>query len=215
MPDTLYAFDFDGVLCDSLDVALDEYRRLSQAAFNAVPEPRSRHDLVTLFPGPLASSLRRFGLSEAECKHFFDLHSAAMRARECELALFPGVENILELVSSRRSVIVTSAYSDAVRRIFSRYGIKLPEAEGYILGRELRLPKSKKLALAAERAGVAIASTVKIGDMVSDILYAQAAGSQIWTVAWGYHPPCYLSAFAPNAIVESIEHLCGMIEEGR
>jgi phosphoglycolate phosphatase len=215
MADTLYAFDFDGVLCDSLNVALDEYRRLSQTEFKAIPEPHSRDDLVTLFPGPLASSLRRFGLSEAECKQFFDVHSAAMRERVLEIALFPDVERLVDLLASKRSVIVTSAYSDAVKHIFMRSGITLPFADEQIMGRDLRLPKSKKIALAAERAGVAMSSTIKIGDMVSDILYARAAGSKIWGVAWGYHPPCYLSAFAPDAIIDSIDDLCVMMEESQ
>lgn len=214
MGDRFFVFDFDGVLANSLPIALEEYRRIIGVGFPAIPLPYGPPDLAHIFPGPLRTSLRRFGLDDAESRAFFDLHSAAMRERAQEVGLFGHVvETFLELPPARRA-IVTSAYSDAVRSILRRFGYETHETEVQVFGRELQLPKSQKFRAIATTNGVALDRIIKIGDMVSDILYARDAGIGIWAVGWGYHPMRYLAAFGPNECVETHEALRAKIAGG-
>lgn len=211
MDNRLYIFDFDGVIADTLSLAMDEYRRVIEDGFEGVPVPTNKEHMALLFPGPLKTSLRRFGVEDSESAVFFDRHSQAMSARSDEVEVFPEVATILADCDRDSVAIVTSAYSDAVRSVLARSGYSTLAEHVEVLGREMRLPKSEKIRRVADRRGVPLPNVVKIGDMVSDILYAREAGVEIWAVTWGYHPGAYLAAFAPDRIIQSPSELRAII----
>ncbi len=168
-------------------------------------------DLVHIFPGPLRASLRRFGLDDVQSQRFFDLHSAAMRGRADDVHLFAPVADILLELPFNRRAIVTSAYSEAVRSVLKR--CRFGSVEVQVFGRELHLPKSEKFRRMAKDNDIALDAVVKIGDMVSDILYARDAGISMWAVGWGYHPLSYLAAFGPDECFETPSQLRARIME--
>jgi phosphoglycolate phosphatase-like HAD superfamily hydrolase len=213
VPRKLIAFDFDGVIADSMPVALEEYRAIIAAHFPSIPLPNTQEDLALIFPGPLKTSLRRFGLGDDGSKKFFDLHSNAMRSRSHDIRLFGEVAELVAGLATTSFAIVTSAYSSAVREILERNGYGRLAREVFVLGRELSMPKSAKFKLLAEEQGQSLADVVKVGDMVSDILYAREAPVTIWSVGWGYHPIEYLSAFAPDRAIPSQRELRDNIQE--
>lgn len=192
------AIDFDGVIADSLPIALEEYQRLLSSEFPSVPVPRTVEDLAYVFSGPLRTSLRRFGIETADSTRFFDLHSSAMRARQEEVRLFCPVAEALLRLPQDRCAIVTSSYGDAVRSVLARHGFGTAARKLVVLGREMGLRKSEKITLLASRARIPVSQVVKVGDMVSDILYARYAGACAWAAGWGYHPFSYLQAFGPD-----------------
>ncbi len=212
MPRAFYAFDFDGVIADSLPIALEEYRRLISSDFQQLPLPESSEDLTKLFPGPLRTSLRRFGLNEQESKSFFDKHSAAMRERSAEVGIFSDVAELILRLPVDSFAIVTSAYGDAVRRIFADKARSALAENVQIVGRERSLPKDKKFKELAEVNKVELSRMIKIGDMASDILYARSAAVGVWAVGWGYHPISYLAVFDPDECFPSQHELCAKIE---
>lgn len=209
----IFAFDFDGVLANSLPVALEEFERLIEMDFPDLPVPRSQTDMAQLFAGPLKTSLRRFGVPDEMSRQFFDKHSAAMRARAHEVILFESVVDQLNRLDLSEVAVVTSAYSDAVRTILNKAGYSKLSRQLTVFGRELSLPKSEKFRLFAENTNRDIKDVIKIGDMVSDILYAREAGVQIWSVGWGYHPGQYLSVFAPDRIIENQNQFSAIMKE--
>lgn len=113
------AFDFDGVVADSADVCADEINRLRQR-FPEIPTIQTQEDFAYIYPGPLRTSLRRFGLSQKQVSEFFDQHSARMASRAHEIKPFEEVVKILSKINSNQFTIVTSAYSSAVRCILSK-----------------------------------------------------------------------------------------------
>lgn len=196
------AFDFDGVVADSAAVCADEINRLRQH-FPTIPEVHSQDDFAFIYPGPLRTSLRRFGLSDTGVSDFFDRHSARMLSRARELKPFVSVAKILADIDPASFTIVTSSYSATVRDVLSR---SLPSGSVdkiSILGRELKMKKSEKFKHIMTEKDLRPAQLLKIGDMVSDVLYAADAGIDCAAVGWGYHPLRYLKAFDARHFVSS------------
>lgn len=179
MGDLFVAFDFDGVIANSFYVALEEYEKIITAEFPSIPVPKNKEDMVRVFPGPLKTSLRQFGLSDHDCRKFFDLHSLAMLNRIDDVSLFSHVADIITSMSPENFAIVTSAYSESVRSSFHKHFPGSLSKDVNIMGRELSMSKSEKLASIAAAMQIDASSIVKIGDMVSDILYARSAGFSI------------------------------------
>lgn len=194
----LAIFDFDGVLADSLALSCEAINTLRDRQFPELPRVSNQRDLARLYCGPLRTSLRQFGLSDDRSKQFFDLHSAIMKSRMDEVRLFPEVLELFFSLPSAQRVIVTSTYGDAVRVALRRYAPSRAVANIQILGRELRIPKSKKMIHVVEASGLRRSDAIKIGDTVSDILSAREAGIDVCVVGWGYHPIEYLLAFDPT-----------------
>src|SRR4051794_3148288 len=111
-------FDFDGVLCDSLDACSTEYERLRRERFPALPPLEAGGRLDDVFSGPLKTSLTRW-LSADETAAFFDAHSSAM-AGYTSLAPFAGVHELLARLPPGSASIVSSAYNEAIRRTIGR-----------------------------------------------------------------------------------------------
>ena len=194
------AFDFDGVLADSRDLAIDNINKISRDHFPELPIVSSQEDLTYFFSGPLKTSLNRFGLSERQIKIFFDLHSKLMLSNSSKIKVFNKAVECFARIPPERKAIVTSAYSTAVKKILSSHIPKVEIDKFPIYGRELNLKKSKKFELISAKENLNKKNILKIGDMVSDILYAREYGIPVGVTAWGYHPPSYLSVFQPDYI---------------
>ena len=200
------AFDFDGVVADSAAVCAEEINRL-RLHFPTIPEVHSQDDFALIYPGPLRTSLRRFGLSDRCVSDFFDRHSARMMTRARELKPFMPVAKILADMDPARFTIVTSSYSATVRDVLSRSMPIETVDEISILGRELKMKKSAKFKRIMTEKHLRPAELLKIGDMVSDVLYAADAGIDCATVGWGYHPLSYLRAFDARYFLSSPDDL--------
>src|ERR1039457_3617436 len=112
--------DFDGVLSDSLAVACEELNAISDRFYPVIPKAKSAEDMARVYCGPLQTSLRRFGLSDAEATDFFDRHSTAMQARASAIKPFDDVVRVVAELSWQKCSIVTSSYSNAVLDILAR-----------------------------------------------------------------------------------------------
>lgn len=206
------AFDFDGVIADSAGVCADEINRLRQH-FPEIPEVHTQDDFAFIYPGPLRTSLRRFGLSDSRVGDFFDRHSARMMCRAKELKPFKQVVKTLAGIDPDRFTIVTSSYSTTVREALSRCILDGAVEKISILGRELRMKKSEKFRRIVSDKVIKSSELLKIGDMVSDVLYASDAGIDCAVVGWGYHPLSYLRAFGAKHYLKTPQELDTLIRE--
>ena len=206
------AFDFDGVVADSAAVCADEINRLRQH-FPTIPEVHDQDDFAFIYPGPLRTSLRRFGLSDMGVSDFFDRHSARMMSRARELKPFVPVARILADMDPARFTIVTSSYSATVRNVLSRSMPSGSMDDISILGRELKMKKSAKFECIMTEKDLRPVQLLKIGDMVSDVLYAADAGIDCAVVGCGYHPLRYLKAFDAKHFLETPSNLRNLLNE--
>ncbi len=205
--------DFDGVLCDSRDAAAEELNALSRALSIPLPHVYGQEEFATVFPGPLRTSLRRFGVTDEDSARFFSAHSAAMRRRAGSLLPFDGaVRGIAERIPKQCS-IVSSAYSEAIANVLERSGVTPDAVFAHISGRQEGVSKGKRIASTMALLGVEKSHVVYVGDLVSDILYARSLGIRCIAVGYGYHPANYLAVFAPFKLVHSPEQLADTLDK--
>lgn len=197
--------DFDGVIADSLAAACDEVNAIAARHYPAIPRVAAAEDMAMLYCGPLKTSLRRFGLSDAESQDFFDRHSAAMARRAATVRPFDDVLKIIGALPPGTCSIVTSAYSAAVREILAKSPNYRDGMFRFICGRELKQPKSRKIADILKAVDVPAGSALHVGDTVSDLIYSRSISIPFCAVGWGYHPLPYLMAFDPDFAVGSAE----------
>lgn len=206
-------FDFDGVLADSFTCACEELNAIADQHYQSIPTVSDHEDLTRVFSGPLRTCLRRFGLTDAESRDFFDRHSAAMQRRASFIRPFTEVVQVIAKLLPGRCSIVTSAYSDAVRVILAKSDSHTASLFRFIAGRELKTSKSQKISEILAAVGTSPERAVHIADMVSDIIYSRAVPIRICAVGWGYHPLSYLRAFDPDYSVSTAEGLAEFLKE--
>lgn len=200
-------FDFDGVLCDSLDDAMAVFNDVRRRLYPQVPAVADRSDMVHVYGGRLSTCLRRW-LDPDDHKRFFDAHSRAMMERAGSLRLFAGAARLLDRLPCGSASIVTSAYSDAVRGILTEGGRRsCPRAIREIMGRERRMSKAVKIETLLKRYSLNAADCVYVGDLESDIIYCREVPIDVVAVSYGYHPAWHLRRCGPDHLVGSVGEL--------
>jgi phosphoglycolate phosphatase len=199
-------FDFDGVLCDSLQAAMRAFNEL-RGTFPALPEVASRDDMVTVYGGSLRTCLSAW-LGPATHKAFFDAHSAMMMAARHEVCLYPDIDRLLRCLPAKRCSIVTSAYTEHVRALLLACKPPIDPGQFFaIAGREQRRSKADKLRVIVSELELAPEDCVYVGDLESDILYCKELSMDVAVVTYGYHPKWHLEKCAPTFLLDSVEEL--------
>lgn len=203
-------FDFDGVLCDSAQIAIAEFNRLRELKFPSLPELKFKDDLSAVYTGPLRTCLKKW-LSDEDAKNFFDMHSSAMASRAGQLATFPGIGSLFSELPQQGASIVTSAYSDAARRILGRDKSFDARALFRIAGRELRRSKTEKIRGILADLALDAAECLYVGDLESDILYCRDVPLDVAAVTYGYQARAYLEGCKATYLVHSVEDLASLL----
>lgn len=209
-----FIFDFDGVICDSLRFAVEEFNRIRMTHFPTLPIVQGQADMTVVYRGSLRTCLYTW-LSVDDSKRFFDLHSAAMADRAIDLALFEGIAETLASLGRDGCSIVTSAYSHAVSAILDKDPFFDRQCIYQIAGRELRQSKTEKIKNILSGLSLAAREAVYVGDLESDILYCAQVPIDIIAVGYGYHPHEYLNTKKPTFCVSSVEELRDLLSELR
>ncbi len=205
-------FDFDGVICDSLRLAIEVFNHVRTAHFPTLPKVLTRGDMTIVYAGSLRTCLHQW-LSPSDARRFFDLHSDAMATRAVELLTFPGIGNLLNELDDRTASIVTSAYSKAIRSIISASSSFDPAHLFAISGRELRQKKSDKILQILDELRLDAAQALYVGDLESDIMYCREIQMDIVAVGYGYHPAEYLADKGADYLVGSVEGLATLLNQ--
>jgi phosphoglycolate phosphatase-like HAD superfamily hydrolase len=206
-------FDFDGVLCNSLAVCIEEYERLRLSEFPELPQVSLPCRMDGIYHGLLKHSLDKW-IGHARTVAFFDLHSAAMDKRSGDVEVFPGVRKLLESMPAQSASIVSSARDSLIKRVLSVDG-KLPRSLAFIEGRETRESKSDKILRILQSMRLSSHDAFYVGDLESDLLYCQQIPMRCVLVTYGYHTANYLAACADSAyaVIGSVEQLTALICE--
>jgi len=191
-------FDADGVLLDSLAHACKVFNNIADAEFPELPKVETKEDMAHVYPGPLSSSLRRFGLDKARIKQFFELHTSAMREIADEVAPFDAVLDGIRKFAHGRSAIVSSAFNETILATLGKSTSYEPGMFTHIRGREPGKDKAEKIKEVLHDLGVGPNDAIYVGDTVSDILYCKSIPIRVAAVGYGYHPTNYLAAFDPD-----------------
>lgn len=208
-------FDADGVLLDSLAHACKAFNSIADAKFPELPKVETKEDMAHVYPGPLSSSLRRFGLDKARIKQFFELHTSAMRKVAVEVTPFDTVIDGIRKFGRGRSAIVSSAFNETILATLEKSAFYEPGMFTHVRGREPGKDKAEKIKEVLIDLGVEPDGAIYIGDTVSDILYCKSVPIKIAAVGYGYHPVNYLAAFDPDFLLPDCTSLVSFLQEGQ
>ncbi|MEM7406441.1 MAG: HAD hydrolase-like protein [Pseudomonadota bacterium] len=199
LPPAIVAFDYDGVLADSLHVVVDycvatlpdrptcesieeRIRELENVTFEAFAERSGLTDFAT----------------------FFDGLQKQLVARAGEVDLFAGIDEVVRRASERHTLHVVSASPVAViERVLRQNDLRHCFAD--VLGGDS--PGSKVDKLRRLATNEARSSVVMIGDSGSDIRAAREAGTLSVGVTWGWQSRARLIAARPDHLVDTPSEL--------
>ena len=144
---------------------------------------------------------------------FLDLYAENTSKRS---HLYPGVKEGLDYLrqGDYRLGCVTNKAARFTHRLLKDLGI-FDIFEIVISGDTLPKKKPDPLPLqhAAEFLGVKPESALLIGDSVSDVKAARAAGFQIVCMSYGYNHGVNISTSNPDAVIDSMNELPGLLEK--
>ena len=207
------AFDFDGVIADSLRITMRNVNALRSSRFNKIPTVCSHSDMANLYDGTLADCLLKYGYSRNDTKAFFDQHTAWMERDASEIAVFEGVMEILQGLACP-CALISSANEAYISEIISHTEIVLMGFSD-VLGRETPGKKPEKLRLLCKKYHCRSDEVLYIGDMVHDILACREVGVPIIAVGYGFHPGNYIRKHTPNYYVEDVKSLHDFLRDLR
>jgi phosphoglycolate phosphatase len=199
---SLFLFDFDGVLADSLDLYADAVTRCLDRI--GTPIVKCKEDYLALFDGNYYESLAARGV---------DLVVFTRAAKEIFPAIdydamkpFPGLIPVLNaLQKDHLLAVVSSNGSPTIRKMLARFGFDPYFRE--IFGADFLFSKKEKIDHAIKKYGISREMAFYIGDTGGDILEARAAGIMSVAVTWGWHDRERLLAVCPDFLVDTPEGL--------
>jgi len=207
-----FIFDFDGVISDSCEVAMEKFNEIRTVHFPQLPVVKSKNDFAIVYAGALKNCLDRWIGSEGT-RSFFNLHSKEMLSAVENISPFEGIISIVNSLGEQNVSIVTSSYSSAVESIMSKDSLYDKNTIYKILGRELSKSKTLKIKDILLELSLHSEDIVYIGDLESDILYCREIPVDIISVGYGYHPVNYLEKFQPTYLAESVNDLGLILSE--
>ncbi|MBU3931191.1 MAG: HAD family hydrolase [Pseudomonadota bacterium] len=206
---TLFLFDFDGVLADSLDLYSEAVVRCLERI--GTPIVKDKADYLELFEGNFYEAMAArgvdlvaFGKAAGEILPGIDYDS---------MTPFPGLIPVLAALSTDHllAVISSNGYR-TIRAMLVRFGFDSYFQD--IFGSDFRFSKKEKIDYALAKYRIARERTFYIGDTAGDILEARAAGVRSVAVTWGWHSRERLAAVNPDYLVDTPEGLLTLSAAG-
>src|SRR3989339_2070351 len=199
---SLFLFDFDGVLADSLDLYADAVTRGLERI--GTPVVKCKEEYLALFDGNFYESMAARGV---------DLVAFAQATKETFPAIdydamkpFSGLIPVLAaLQKDHLLAVVSSNGSRTIRRMLVRFGFDPYFRE--IFGFDFLFSKKEKIDYAIKKYGIPREMAFYIGDTGGDILEARAAGVRSVAVTWGWHDRERLLALRPDFLIDTPEGL--------
>ena len=187
---SLFVFDLDGTLVDSLRDITDSANALL-AEYGAAPLPE---DEIGRMVGEGAARLVARALKAAgidppahALERYLAIYATRLLVHTCP---YPGIPEVLEALSARAPLaVLTNKPLAATRAILGGLDLARHFNPAAVVGGDGPLPRKPDpagLASLAARAGAPAASTVLVGDSLTDWQTAHAAGARICLARYGF-----------------------------
>lgn len=204
----LLVFDFDGVIADSLETII----KVSAHACKNINHPRllTKEDVCATDNMVLEELARKIEISEHQMPEFLGEIFALLPEYAEEFEPVKGMPQVLrELALKNKVAIVTANAGHLVDAFLERQN--LSNLDFFIMGECAKGAKREKILHICRLSGIDPSKTVFVGDTVSDIWEAGAAGVECVVVSWGYHDEERLLAEQPMAVVRSPAELLDIL----
>jgi len=203
VPDLAYCVD---EMMDQLGMPLRGEAAVRQWVGNGV-ERLTRRALINQLDGEPDEAL-----FEKAMPIFMDLYAENTSRRSC---LYPGVEEGIAYLNQAgyRLGCVTNKAEQFTVPLLTDLGI-IDNFEIVVSGDTLpkKKPDPMPLLHAAEAMGVTPEESMMLGDSMSDVKAARAAGFQIVCMSYGYNHGVDIRDSDPDAVIDSMAELQGLLE---
>lgn len=194
-------FDYDGVIVDSFRLFMKYF--LEACRIEKVEDIKTKKDFLEIFDGNMYESLKHIGLSSEKICRIISIVKDNLLKTHHDMNLFPGMKDVLEILSRKNILIViTSNNSEVVRDFF-----KLKDIEVFreIYGSEEGSSKVEKINKVKKKYNGRY--YYYIGDTTGDIIEGKQAGVSTVAVTWGWHSEYKLRKEKPAYLVHSPHEL--------
>ena len=198
-------WDFDGVICDSKNIAFDVHNIIRQK-YEKLPKINNELEYSKLMNVEYDESLEKY-LSKEEKDNYFLEHREEMYNRKSEFKIF---KTIVDFIRDNNipSIIVTATYEKLVRYVLKNNGYD-DNIFKYILGRETKGGKTEKVESICKILNLKKDEVIYIGDTINDVLFCNKMGINIICVGYGY---CPIKIFKEHEILNLSETQKELIE---
>lgn len=197
----LLLFDYDGVIADSFEVYFSEFTRAcSELGFDKI---NSKEGFLKLFDGNLIKQLIKAGFPLRKLKQLADEFKPQIEAANARICPFPGISEILNVLSKQYPVMIITANATYVVQEFLDKN-NLSHVKG-VLGSDIEPSKVKKIRMARKR--FPDYTPYYIGDTKGDMLEARRAGAMPIAAGWGWHDHQRLQSAQALHILQTKEDL--------
>ena len=214
-------FDLDGTLLDTAaDISLALNRALAEQRLTSLPEARVRVLIGRGVPGLIERAVARLAAAGESAdaglllERFHFHYERIHELDEIQTRVYPGVAaGLAELHALGLSLaVVTNKPKKAAVGLLTRFG--LSQWIDVVVGGDSgmhRKPHPQPLLSACEELGVRPAQALMVGDSLTDVLAARAAGLAVVCVPYGYNEGADPRALACDAFVESVGGLPALL----
>ena len=201
-------FDYDGVLVDSLAVGIEAYREIARqlgiTGFSSEEEFKHAHIK------PYHEIYQEWKLAPREIVKATEIYYDIKRKRKGEIALIPGIREVLEkLAGSYRLAVASGMSREIIEERLKSLGVR--QHFECVIGKEDG-KKSESLGIALQRLSVSPEEALFVGDMVQDTIIGKAA--QVKTVilcSHSWNRKEALQDAQPDVLIERPEQLLGVL----
>ena len=201
----LIAFDYDGVIVDSMELN----RRITNEVCQRLAGTRkiTQDDIENLNHMSFQEVSKVIGVPEDAIPVCLKLINKMLVESYGELSLFKGIPELIKRLSEEGKIlaIVTHNTEKAVHSLLRDNGID--KCFDSIMGAETEGEKSDKLIRLQGLYNLPKKSCYMIGDSVGDIKEAKIANFKDIGVSWGFQSSERLKSFKPIAIAETPEEI--------
>lgn len=185
----LYVFDLDGTLVDSkLDIARALQKALGDAGF---PQPGLEDVTKAIGKGARKALLKLAGLNDSELNPLLLENFAATYEQMCcdNSSVYPDAEELLRRLKARgaKLAVATMKFRTPTHSILIHHGLfGLFDAVLCFDDLEKRKPDPDSFFMLQRRFDVPLEQILMVGDSMTDMEYAKAAGVDACAVMHGY-----------------------------
>lgn len=199
----LAIFDFDGTLANTHAFFAGIFNEIAQRHRLRQIDPTDYEALRHL---NLRQMLQHIGLSRWKLPWVTRSFLKAMYLRADEIALFPGVEDLLQSLhrESVRLAIVSSNSERNIRRILGDGNCQI--FSQYQCGVSI-FGKSRRIRSVVRRSRLSSEQAIYIGDQTTDAEAAKSSHVAFGGVSWGFETAETLKRSKPDVLFESVESL--------
>jgi phosphoglycolate phosphatase len=197
-------FDFDGVLADSLEPMLRFANQVCQEL--GVQATPSKADLEALDKMEFSEFGRQVGIPENQITTFVQRNQQLFYEQDQPPEIVQGMQSVISSLAGHNTLaIITGNSCKVVENFLEKYQIR--NNFQIILCDEHKGNRLEKIRQVMGLASNHSSSVYMIGDAVSDIRAAHAAGITSIAVSWGHQSVDKLSQANPDVIVQEPENI--------